>query len=137
MSAFFQVSTLNAVMLGNYDGAVAVRDLLARGSWGIGTYESLDGETIIRDGHAFVGHADGTAVEYGPAATCSTFPSRPARTCSRATAISSSSCRPIRNSPCSTCRKTSRARPPGSKAPRPASRSVSTGTWREWTPARC
>lgn len=65
-NVFYQVSTLNTLMLGNFDGTVSVRELLAHGSWGIGTYEGLDGEAIICDGHAYDAHADGTACEYGP-----------------------------------------------------------------------
>lgn len=61
---FFQVSTLNALMVGNFDGAVTVGCLKRHGSWGIGTYEGLDGEAIICDGHAYHAHYDGTATEY-------------------------------------------------------------------------
>ena len=56
---FYQVSTLNALMLGNFDGVVPVRELLRHGSWGIGTYEGLDGEAVIRDGAAFDARATG------------------------------------------------------------------------------
>ena len=62
---FYQVSTLNALMLGNFDGVVDVRELLAHGAWGIGTYEGLDGEAIVCDGKAFNGQADGVARPYG------------------------------------------------------------------------
>ena len=40
--AFYQVSTLNALMMGNFDGVVSVGELKRHGSWGIGTYEGLD-----------------------------------------------------------------------------------------------
>ena len=64
-SVFYQVSTLNALMLGNFDGVVTVGELLSHGSWGIGTYEGLDGEAIICDGVAYDGHADGEVMPYG------------------------------------------------------------------------
>ena len=47
---FYQVSTLNALMLGNFDGVVTVGELKRHGSWGIGTYEGLDGEAIVWEG---------------------------------------------------------------------------------------
>lgn len=68
-SAFYQVSTLNALMQGNFDGAVTVSELLRHGSWGIGTYEGLDGEAVVCEGSAFCAHADGTTCVYPPDAT--------------------------------------------------------------------
>lgn len=62
---FYQVSTLDALMLGNFDGVVTVGELLEHGSWGIGTYEGLDGEAIVCDGVAYDAHADGTTAAYG------------------------------------------------------------------------
>lgn len=58
---FYQVSTLNALMLGNFDGVVSVDELLRHGSWGIGTYEGLDGEAVICDGVAYDARATGEA----------------------------------------------------------------------------
>lgn len=65
-NVFYQVSTLDALMLGNFDGVVTVEELLKHGAWGIGTYEGLDGEAIICEGKAYDAHADGTTCEYGP-----------------------------------------------------------------------
>ena len=78
MSKFYQVSTLNTLMLGNYDGVITVRDLLKEGNVGIGTFEGLDGEMIVLDGKVYNGKASGCAVEYGtdekvPFATVSSF----------------------------------------------------------------
>ena len=64
---FYQVSTLNALMMGNFDGVVSVGELKRHGAWGIGTYEGLDGEAIICGGHAYDAHADGTTCEYDDA----------------------------------------------------------------------
>lgn len=61
---FYQVSTLNALMMGNMDGVVTAGELKRHGAWGIGTYEGLDGEAIVCDGQAYNAHADGTACEY-------------------------------------------------------------------------
>lgn len=66
--AFYQVSTLNSLMLGNFDGVVTVEELLKHASWGVGTFEGLDGEAIICDGHVYDGRADGTCTEQDGAA---------------------------------------------------------------------
>ena len=39
----YQVSTLNALMLGDYDGSVTLGDLKKQGSIGLGTFDKLDG----------------------------------------------------------------------------------------------
>ncbi|MDD3225686.1 MAG: acetolactate decarboxylase [Clostridium sp.] len=64
MSEFYQVSTLNAIMLGNFDGTIDVKELLEHGNEGIGTFEGLDGEMIVLDGKAYNGKANGKAEEY-------------------------------------------------------------------------
>lgn len=61
-----QVSTLNAVMEGDYRGSKSVREILNETDIGIGTYNGLDGEAIIYNGRAYVGRADGTVSEMGP-----------------------------------------------------------------------
>ena len=62
----FQVSTLNALMLGNFDGVISVRELLKKGNWGLGTYEGMDGEAVIVHGTAYNGQANGICVEMEP-----------------------------------------------------------------------
>ena len=59
----YQVSTLNALMLGLYDGVVTVEDLLAHGDTGLGTLDRLDGEMITLDGVVYQIKADGQVVE--------------------------------------------------------------------------
>ena len=54
-----QASTLNALMLGNFDCTISVRDFLAEADTGIGTYTGLDGEAIFEDGVAYMATADG------------------------------------------------------------------------------
>jgi len=57
----FQYSTLEALLGGVYDGEVTVAELLAHGDFGLGTFNSLDGEMIILDGICFQLRSDGTA----------------------------------------------------------------------------
>lgn len=64
MSKFYQVSTLNAIMLGNFDGTITVKELLDHGNEGIGTFDGLDGEMIVLDGKVYNGKADGKVEEY-------------------------------------------------------------------------
>ena len=48
--SLYQVSMLNALMLGDYDGFVTLRELSTKGNLGIGTFDGLDGEMIFLDG---------------------------------------------------------------------------------------
>ncbi|MCP4482129.1 MAG: acetolactate decarboxylase [bacterium] len=59
----YQVSTLNALLAGNYDGLIKVEDFLKRGSVGLGTFNELDGEMIVLDGKCFRAKAIGEVVE--------------------------------------------------------------------------
>jgi acetolactate decarboxylase len=54
-----QVSTYDALLNGIYDGYVTVKELLAKGDLGIGTYHALDGELIILDGKIYQVKSDG------------------------------------------------------------------------------
>ena len=58
-SKLFQVSTLNDLMLGDYNGTCSVKELLKHGDTGIGTYDGLDGEAIILNGKAYNGIDNG------------------------------------------------------------------------------
>lgn len=49
----FQVSTSGALVDGLYQGAVTVGDLLTHGDLGLGTFEDLDGEMVVLDGHCY------------------------------------------------------------------------------------
>lgn len=59
MKTLIQASTLNALMLGNFDKTVSVKDFLHHADPGIGTYTGLDGEAIFEDGVAYKATADG------------------------------------------------------------------------------
>jgi acetolactate decarboxylase len=59
----FQVSTLNALMLGDYDGLITVDELLQQGNTGLGTFDTLEGEMIVADGVVYQAKADGSVVQ--------------------------------------------------------------------------
>ncbi|QSH42105.1 acetolactate decarboxylase [Lentisphaerota bacterium ZTH] len=54
-----QVSTINALMAGAYQGQMACGELLQYGNCGVGTFDSLDGEMLILDGTVYQIKADG------------------------------------------------------------------------------
>lgn len=54
-----QISVVNALMLGEYDGIATLEELLRYGDFGVGTLDHLDGELIVLDGRAFQVHGDG------------------------------------------------------------------------------
>ncbi len=57
----FQVSTIDALMLGVYDGTLSFEELEKRGGFGIGTFDHLDGEMIGLDGEYYQVKDDGVA----------------------------------------------------------------------------
>ena len=66
MKTLIQASTLNALMLGNFDKTVSVKDFLHHADTGIGTYTGLDGEAIFEDGVAYKATPDGKIVVMRP-----------------------------------------------------------------------
>lgn len=56
----FQVSTIEALLHGAYDGDVTVAELAQRGDLGLGTFNALDGELILADGIVYRAAEDGT-----------------------------------------------------------------------------
>ncbi len=56
----YQASTLNALMLGNFDQTVTVKEFMNEADTGIGTYTGLNGEAIFVKGVAYNAMADGT-----------------------------------------------------------------------------
>ena len=64
-----QVSVINALMLGRYDGTVTLSDLLAAGDFGLGTLDRLDGELIVLDGVAYQVRATGAVLDVAPKTT--------------------------------------------------------------------
>lgn len=61
--SIFQVSTSSALVEGVFQGCVNVEDLLRHGDFGLGTFDSLDGEMIVLDGECFQARSDGTVVQ--------------------------------------------------------------------------
>jgi len=57
----FQVSTLDALINGVYDGVMTIGGLKEYGDFGIGTFAALDGEMAVLDGVVYQIKADGVA----------------------------------------------------------------------------
>jgi len=58
--ALVQFSLVAALAAGDYEGGAPLRDVLAGGDFGIGTFSRLDGEMIVLDGQIYQALADGT-----------------------------------------------------------------------------
>lgn len=61
-----QISVINALMLGQYDGLLSIGDLLRYGGFGLGTLDHLDGELIVLEGRAYQVTGNGDVVEVSP-----------------------------------------------------------------------
>ncbi len=59
----FQVSTLDALTLGIYQGVYSIRDLKRKGDFGLGTFEGIDGEMTVLNGHFYHFRSDGILTE--------------------------------------------------------------------------
>jgi acetolactate decarboxylase len=55
----YQVSTIDALLKGVFDGVQPVGEIRKRGDFGIGTFDALDGEMIVLDGIVYQAKADG------------------------------------------------------------------------------
>lgn len=66
MSKMFQVSTLQALAMGYSREVISVKELLDHGDTGLGTYEDVNGEMIMVDGHAFRADEIGSVEEVSP-----------------------------------------------------------------------
>lgn len=66
MKPLIQASTLNALMLGNFDQTISVKEFLHHADTGIGTYTGLDGEAIFEDGVAYRATAEGIVSQMKP-----------------------------------------------------------------------
>jgi acetolactate decarboxylase len=62
-STLFQISSINALVEGIYQGEISVDQLKEHGDFGLGTFESLDGEMVALDGQFFQVTADGKVRE--------------------------------------------------------------------------
>lgn len=61
----FQLSTLDALLEGLYDGSFTVGQLKQHGDFGVGTFEGIDGEMIVLDGHVYHMRSSGLLSESG------------------------------------------------------------------------
>ncbi|MFW6113346.1 MAG: acetolactate decarboxylase, partial [Actinomycetota bacterium] len=61
----YQVSTMEAVMVGVFDGDVTYAELEEHGDFGLGTFLGLDGEMVALDGEFYQVKADGEAWPVG------------------------------------------------------------------------
>jgi acetolactate decarboxylase len=59
-NAVFQTSLMSALLDSVYQGNMTVGELLTHGSFGLGTFEGLDGEMIVLDGVSYQMRVDGT-----------------------------------------------------------------------------
>lgn len=60
-----QISTIDAILAGAYDGCTSLRDLSRYGDFGIGTFDGLDGEMVLLDGRYYQVKADGRVLTPG------------------------------------------------------------------------
>lgn len=61
--SLFQLSTLDALLQGIYNGSLTVAQLKHHGDFGLGTFEGLDGEMIVLDGRFYHMRANGILSE--------------------------------------------------------------------------
>lgn len=59
----FQVATLQSLVLGYFKKVIDVNELLEHGNIGLGTFENVNGEMIVIDGHCYQARNDGSVVE--------------------------------------------------------------------------
>lgn len=57
----YQYATINALMEGGYDGDLTMKELQKKGSFGLGTFNELDGEMVGLDNHFYQIKSDGKA----------------------------------------------------------------------------
>ena len=66
MGKMFQVSTLQALAMGYSRAVIPVKELLEYGDTGLGTYEDVNGEMILVDGHPYRADETGAIEEVSP-----------------------------------------------------------------------
>ena len=59
----YQVSTSTALVEGIYNGGVRISTLREHGDLGLGTFQALDGEMVVVNGHVFQACSDGSVRE--------------------------------------------------------------------------
>ncbi len=61
-----QVSTLDALLNGAYDGTVTYREIEKKGNFGLGTFQALNGELVALDGKFYQVRANGKVYPVSP-----------------------------------------------------------------------
>ena len=61
----FQTSTIDALLEGIYDGEITCGELRQHGTFGLGTFNALDGEMVVLDGTFYQVKTDGIAYRVG------------------------------------------------------------------------
>jgi acetolactate decarboxylase len=59
----YQVSTINSLLSGNYDGFVTIEELKKHGDIGVGTFDMLDGEMIVLNGEVYQINSEGKVIK--------------------------------------------------------------------------
>jgi acetolactate decarboxylase len=65
-SPLFTYSTIDALLAGDYNGDLTIRELSAKGDFGLGTYNRLDGEMLVLNGVFYHAKANGSVVVASP-----------------------------------------------------------------------
>lgn len=65
----FQISTIDSLMAGLYDGWMSLGQLRKHGDFGLGTFDRLDGEMVVVDGTVYQITSDGVARKPAAAVT--------------------------------------------------------------------
>ena len=83
----YQVSTAGALVEGVYQGTISVGTVREHGDFGLGTFDDLDGEMVLLDGHVYRVRPDGSVTEAGddaltPFAVATRFEASPGETMS-------------------------------------------------------
>jgi acetolactate decarboxylase len=73
-SSLYLCSPVNALVEGIYEARIPLRDVLAHGDFGLGTFDQLDGEMVILDGRIFQVDNAGQVREVADS-TCTPFAS--------------------------------------------------------------
>lgn len=62
----YQVATLQALALGYSRAVISTGELLLEGDTGLGTFENVNGEMIVMDGHCYRADQEGNVTEVSP-----------------------------------------------------------------------
>ena len=65
-NTMYQVSTLQALAMGYTRPIITVKELIQHGDSGLGTFENVDGEMIVADGHCYRADEKGSVQEMPP-----------------------------------------------------------------------